>query len=181
MTRKCSVPCCRSNYDGTTEKVSTFKFPEDDDLRKKWIKSINRSDFTPGKYSFVCAKHFPPEFIIYEDKCIRPDGSELVVTRKYPKLTDDAYPCLFPEQPSYLSKKVPVKRKTPEERQKEVMEREEKRFLEWCEADRIVDFENFKANVKGKVDGEWIIMEKNDHVLLFKIDDVPQIVNNENF
>ncbi|XP_035232276.1 THAP domain-containing protein 2-like [Stegodyphus dumicola] len=140
MPRKCSVPKCRSNYDSTTEHVSTFKFPSDPVLSQKWIKNINRKDFVAGKHSSVCIKHFEEEFIVREDKAVR--ETVLVVPRTIPALKKDAYPTIFQNQPSYLSKKLPTKRKTPEEREAEIDIRCDKQFEQWKKNDIISDFEN---------------------------------------
>jgi hypothetical protein len=52
MVNKCCVPHCRGNYAGG-EKVSVFRFPEDKELKKKWIRSIPRENFIPTAYSRV--------------------------------------------------------------------------------------------------------------------------------
>lgn len=48
----CCVPNCRGNYrDGP--KVSTFSFPKNEDMLKKWLKAISRKDFVPTSASKV--------------------------------------------------------------------------------------------------------------------------------
>lgn len=42
MVYKCIVPKCRGNYKKNGQKVSTFGFPKNEELRKKWISSIPR-------------------------------------------------------------------------------------------------------------------------------------------
>ena len=49
---RCSVLNCKGNYD-TGPKVAVFGFPEETDLKKKWIHSIKRKDFIPSKNSKV--------------------------------------------------------------------------------------------------------------------------------
>lgn len=44
------------------------------------------------------------------------DGSVISYDRKVPVLTNDAFPSLFPNLPSYLSSDPAPKRKDPEER-----------------------------------------------------------------
>ena len=46
----CCVPKC-SNKGG-------HKFPNDVDLRKKWMIAIKRDQWTPTKHSLVCKSHF---------------------------------------------------------------------------------------------------------------------------
>jgi hypothetical protein len=58
----------------------------------------------------------------------------LVVPRQRLKLSDDAYPTIFLDQPSYMTKILPAKRKNPETRHLEMEERlrivEERKVLE---------------------------------------------------
>ncbi|GBL80951.1 hypothetical protein AVEN_83047-1 [Araneus ventricosus] len=126
--RKCCVPGCNSNYNNTENYVSSFTFPKNEMRKKQWIKRINRVDFIPsstavvgvrhggtGRRSVVCIKHFSSQFIIKEDRVVRDDCSELVVPRRIWKLTNDAYPLIFPNQPSYLSHEPSTSRKSPSE------------------------------------------------------------------
>ncbi|XP_035233286.1 THAP domain-containing protein 1-like isoform X2 [Stegodyphus dumicola] len=145
MARKCSVPECRSNYDGTNKHVSTFKFPSDPLLSEKWVKNINRKDFVIRKYSNVCIKHFEEEFIVREDKAVRDDGTLLVVPRTIPTLKKNAYPTIFQNQSSYLSKKLSTKRKTYEERESEI-NAGDKQFEQREKNDVITNFRKTKAS-----------------------------------
>ena len=38
-----------------------FRFSSDEDLRKKWISKINRTDWNPTKYTKICSCHFNNE------------------------------------------------------------------------------------------------------------------------
>jgi hypothetical protein len=93
MPYKCCIPECRGNYDATEErsddKVSVFRFPDDPDLRAKWIRMIPRKDYPVTENTVVCEKHFAAEFIIRVDVVTRPDGSVITEPRKRPKLTQD--------------------------------------------------------------------------------------------
>ena len=57
MPFKCCVPECCGNHDDTKdrigEKVSVFKFPDDPDLRAKWIRMIPRKDYTVTKSTLL--------------------------------------------------------------------------------------------------------------------------------
>ena len=115
MPGKCCAPCCKGNYDsqGCSGKVAVFKFPKTGDLLQKWIRKINRKDFTPSPQAVVCAAHFPPAAVITEDTVTRDDGTILTVKRDYLKLAKDAYQSIFPNQPKYLSQESIPQRKTP--------------------------------------------------------------------
>ncbi|GIX83095.1 THAP-type domain-containing protein [Caerostris extrusa] len=104
MVNKCCVPCCRSNYDPTVY-ISCFQFSKEEDRRNLWLKKINRKDYSPR---FVITSE---KFVITEDHAVRDDGFVLTEKRIYPKLTPDAYPSIFPNQPAYLSSDPVSKRK----------------------------------------------------------------------
>ena len=55
----------RQNYTGH-KKGHVFGLPNDEDLRKRWIRFINREDITESSnldYAFVCEDHFDKNFI----------------------------------------------------------------------------------------------------------------------
>lgn len=115
MPRSCCVPGCRSNY--KVSSVSCFKFPNDPLKSQQWVQAIHRENFSPGKYSVVCVKHFDERFVVREDTVRRPDGTLLTVKRDKIKLTDDAIPTIFPDQPSYMNKTLPPQRRDPGDRE----------------------------------------------------------------
>ena len=141
------MPGCRGNYDGG-EKVSVFAFPSDQTRRNLWLSKIPRADFQPTAQSVVCAQHFSEQFIIRTDSATRPDGSVLTVERTRPKLSEDAYPSMFPNCPSYLSEEPPKKRKRPEKRREEVQQRDECAFTAYLQRDKINSFAEFSSDMK---------------------------------
>lgn len=149
MGRSCCVPGCKSNY-GNSSHISVFKFPKDETLRLEWIKKIHRADFVVNDKTVVCINHFEPRFIVKEDVFPVLNGEPIRVPRKIPKLTDDAYPTIFPNQPAYLTVKLNKQRKTPEERVKQVLQRDEENFNEWCQQDTITTFDSFVSEIKKK-------------------------------
>ena len=54
----CAAINCSNN---SKSKVSTFKFPDDPKLRKKWLVKMKRESFVPTKHSRICADHFTPD------------------------------------------------------------------------------------------------------------------------
>jgi len=150
MPRRCCVTGCRGNYD-QKERISVFRFPTDADRRSLWLTKIPREDFVPSSVSVVCARHFSEQFIVKYDTATRPDGSILTVQRTNPKLTGDAYPSIFPNCPSYLSREPPSKRKKPEERRAEMQQRDDSAFNDKMNSDKITDFKHFSANCVGKL------------------------------
>ena len=67
MPTSCCVPLCtkKENRDENTgEKISFFRFPEDETLRKQWLHAIRRDVgpyFSITEGTRVCSKHFKPE------------------------------------------------------------------------------------------------------------------------
>jgi hypothetical protein len=146
------VPGCRGNYDDK-EKISVFTFPIDPTKRNLWLSKIPRADFQPTTQSAVCARHFSEQFIVRSDSVTRPDGSVLTVERTRPKLSDDAYPSVFPNCPSYLSEEPPTKRRKPEERRAEAVHRDECAFNAYLECDQITNFSQFSKEFKDRTTG----------------------------
>ena len=52
MPFTCCVPFCKGNY-RNGPKVTVFGFPQDPDLRKKWLHAIKRKDFQPSNSAKV--------------------------------------------------------------------------------------------------------------------------------
>ena len=126
MSSSCCVPRCTSNY-SRTDRITVFKFPKDLEQRKKWLNAIHRKDFIIKESTVICIKHFDNKFIIRNDTAVRPDGSVLIVPRAKIKLTNDAYPTIFNNQPLYMSKSLPPTRRDSAERMLGIEAREEER------------------------------------------------------
>jgi THAP domain len=176
MPLTCCVPGCRGNYRGTKEqpfeKVSVFKIPEDPDMRTKWTRMIPRENLCVNDRTVVCEKHFAPHFIIRVDTATRADGSILSVPRKIPKLAVDAYPSVFPNLPSYLSKEPAAKRKTPDSRRTEMDARDEQRFDDWLLKDKIVSFDELSTNLDQYIKdnySDWIIAHTAEFICIYRI------------
>nr|CAH7724866.1 unnamed protein product [Callosobruchus chinensis] len=119
MPSRCCVPGCKNNYNSSKKEqgnVSVFTFPKDIERRNQGLKCIHREDFIPSDHSVVCIDHFEEKFIVRKDTATRPDGSVLTVDRKRLKLSPDAFPTRFPNQPKYLSVELPPKRRDMAER-----------------------------------------------------------------
>ncbi|KAK4883135.1 hypothetical protein RN001_006454 [Aquatica leii] len=60
MVKSCCAYNCTERYK-KGGKLSFHIFPNNPDMRKKWILSLRREKFIPTKYSTICSKHFTPE------------------------------------------------------------------------------------------------------------------------
>ncbi|KAG8175963.1 hypothetical protein JTE90_000002 [Oedothorax gibbosus] len=111
MGYKCVVPKCRGNYKKDGLKVSTFKFPVNEELRRKWIAAVPR-DFTVTKYSRVCELHFA-------EKDIRRSSGVSSAALLQPRLNPGTVPTVFEGCPRYLSKSL-VAREAPETKKRRI-------------------------------------------------------------
>uniref|UniRef100_A0A1B6DLM1 THAP-type domain-containing protein n=1 Tax=Clastoptera arizonana TaxID=38151 RepID=A0A1B6DLM1_9HEMI len=65
MGRYCVAPFCNNSTKNNIANLSFHRFPKDDDLRKRWVKSMNRDNSSQiHKYSFLCSNHFEPSCLI---------------------------------------------------------------------------------------------------------------------
>ncbi|GBM25291.1 hypothetical protein AVEN_45921-1 [Araneus ventricosus] len=168
--RKCCVLGCNSHYNNTDNDVSLFTFPKDAKRKNQWVKSINRADFIPSSTAIVCIKHFSSQFIIKEDRVVRHDGRELVISRKIWKLTNDAYPSIFPNQPSYISHEPSTSRKSPSEWITALKLRDEQNFEEWCTNDTVNSFEIFQETYAKKLGEVWLNIRTDNFFLCYRLD-----------
>lgn len=175
MPRSCCVPGCKANY--SSSDVSAFLFPMDKTRRLQWVKAIHRENFTPTQNTVVCARHFEDHYIIREDSVTRPDGTVITAMRGKPTLTKDAYPTIFPNQPHYMSKKVPPARANPQVRKEKAVERDELQFQEWMKDDMIHSFNEFCDNFVPKISKDWLFVSTEDYVSFMKMccDDQPMV------
>ena len=59
MVNKCVVTNCKTGYSNGPKK-STFHFPEEFDLQKRWIYFVNRKDW--GRYSTFSPPFFMTDY-----------------------------------------------------------------------------------------------------------------------
>ena len=122
----------------------------------------------------VCEHHFDKNFIIRYYTFSRSDGSTFKSPRMAPVLSDDAIPTQFPNTPSYLSTVTPSKRKHPDDRRAEAMEKDEQSFQAWHNEDDIIsDFISFRSNLTTKavdLGVDWIVVSKDEFCLFVNID-----------
>jgi THAP domain/Transposase protein len=154
MTKTCCVPGCKSNYKSTLnaggQPVSTFSIPKDDILRGKWLKAIPRDNWSPSQYSVVCCLHFPETDIVKEDIFLLPDGTLQKIPTKT-RLRPEAVPSIFPNLPQYLSKKVSLPRKSPDERRIEIISREDHLNEVFEKSDLIKNFQDLITNYNSNI------------------------------
>ena len=54
MVNKCAAPKCQTGYTSPARKLSSIHFPvKKEELNKKWIRFVSRSDWAPTKHCFM--------------------------------------------------------------------------------------------------------------------------------
>ena len=66
MVNRCCIYNCRSNYAGENPAV-VFSLPCDDDLKKIWVRFVNRKIWSPSNSSVICINHFEKEYLKVEE------------------------------------------------------------------------------------------------------------------
>ncbi|XP_040073275.1 uncharacterized protein LOC120845796 [Ixodes scapularis] len=110
----CFAPGCTSGYVSSRQsdrRVSLFAAPKDPERFEAWQRAIPRADKTLDARSVLCDLHFDEQFIVRVFTHVI-NGQTVTIPRDRPVLTSDAIPTIFPNVPSYLSKKPPQKRKS---------------------------------------------------------------------
>ena len=59
MVISCSAQNC-TNRQTSNGSITFHRFPVKDERRKLWISAINRINFIPSRFSFICSDHFKP-------------------------------------------------------------------------------------------------------------------------
>jgi len=52
----CAVGCSNRYFKGCGLKFS--RFPQDPERRRKWIAAVNRKDWEPTEFTWICSTHF---------------------------------------------------------------------------------------------------------------------------
>lgn len=106
----CSKTRHRRDHDG--RRCSIFGMPRDEEMFRRWQRYVppraNGQRLTPN--SALCERHFDPQFVQrYFEHTI--NGQVVRLKRGVPCLTPDAVPTMFPDSPSYYTRRVPARRK----------------------------------------------------------------------
>lgn len=108
MVCRCVAAGCSS--ESGKDGASLFKFPKDENMRKKWADQVKRTreKWEPTKHSVLCRKHF-------EDWCFEQDSKlydSFGLGKKQSRLKSDAVPTLF-EKPALLKRTIPATESNP--------------------------------------------------------------------
>jgi hypothetical protein len=168
------VPGGKANYDSTlknTPTVTTFRFPQDDLLRKKWLQAIPRKQWTPAKTSAVCINHFHQCDIILKQIWKDAAGNVKELLLQHPRLKPGAIPKVFQNLPSYLSVKEVPQRMSPDVRRERSVQRASKVLEEFLNKDFIRDFTHLKSDFKVNIEGlqNWNFKLTDAYIYFYKL------------
>ncbi|XP_052746313.1 protein PFC0760c-like isoform X2 [Bicyclus anynana] len=88
---KCAVVACTNKSQIKVAGISFHKFPKNQNLRQKWLNSINRPNFKPSRCSCICSDHFKKD--------------EINLTLCFPRLKDNACPSILESKMSRQSQR----------------------------------------------------------------------------
>ena len=116
MPQTCVSSGCNSGYptNKSEEDIHYHRFPEEINLRNKWIQLVPRKNWTWNKHQRLCSQHFTADD--YQVKSLdkntsrRRNKSNQGVKRKV--LNNGAVPSIWPNLPSHLNKTSPTQRTT---------------------------------------------------------------------
>lgn len=163
------MPGCKSNYNSTSEYVSTFKFPSTAVEREGWILNIPRKDWVPSPSAVVCIKHSEEKDISRVETFKDKNGETKTWNRSGPVIIFGAVPRLFEGLPKYLSKPTgSVSREAPSWRERYVTRVDDEQE-KWCQSDAVSDFTSLKSSFQEKicVDGNFMFTFSDSYVVIF--------------
>nr|XP_042912672.1 THAP domain-containing protein 2-like [Parasteatoda tepidariorum] len=173
MPNTCCVTKCNGNYN-LQNKVHIFNFPKNEELLKKWVKAIPRTNLIVTKNTKVCERHFQSDDIEFEATFYKKSTRETLRAKfKYPRLKDGAVPSIFPNCPKYLSSANkdridPISKKQLLEQQ-QVNKDLAKSLKSHCEFEKKFGFNDFfeMKNCFGinNVPTAWRIVEKDENLI----------------
>lgn len=112
--RHCFAPHCTSGYVSSRkpgQHVPLFSVPKDRERFEMWRRAVPWADKTLDENSALCALHFDDRYVKRHFTYVI-NGETVEILRERPVLTNDAVPTIWPNAPSYLSKKPPEKRQS---------------------------------------------------------------------
>ncbi|KAF5275006.1 hypothetical protein FQA39_LY06943 [Lamprigera yunnana] len=150
--------------------------------------SLDASDPVPNNFisklniteTNDCIQYIRGSFKIFTTLVLKIDARQTAMMyhfRTRPKLSEDAFPTIFSGQSSYLSQPIPAKRKSPEERRDQILQRDEVHFKACCEKDKIESYEDLLSKLKELNLHDFSSKIEND-IVLYKLDtkDMPFVM-----
>ena len=131
MGRKCCVTGCRGNYD-RENKVQVFRFPNDEDEKKRWLKVIPRDNIPDHPNTVVCERHFPSGYATVNFKG---------------KARPKDPPSVFDNLPSSLLPSPAPKPRTTKKVFASVRTIQNDELAQFLEKDKIKNFDNLVSNI----------------------------------
>lgn len=175
MVYICCVPGCKTGYKSNKSdaKIALFQFPQNNDLKQKWINAIPRKNWTVTHTHRVCGLHFEDnDFVeISSDskkrRRIKRDSEKLA----RPRLKENAVPHIFSGLPIYLSKTNPIQRKskaaTSSARLELLNKTIESTNNSIFESETFHDFITFKQKIKNEIFPKGFVVDFQEDCVWF--------------
>lgn len=181
MGIKCVVPFCRGGYLATDpqpaieQKRSVFRFPSNEDLKRRWIAAIPRKNQRVSNYQGVCERHFRETDFVTQTKDSNKTRKEKQfqnsqdLQRK--RLIKGAIPSVFPDCTAHLTKELPEPRGTVNatsgQRLASYNESLQKRVDQFLAEDVIKDFESLRNGLSNQIFPSKVSHQIFEEKLLF--------------
>ena len=173
MPYSCCVPGCHAGYNSSNESqaeknASMFRFPKNEELKRKWLSAIPRTDWIAKESHRVCSLHFEERDFEIESKDKREQRRQARETSKLQRLrlTPNAIPHIFPGLPSHYSVRTPQPRSSAASsfsRAENQNKRTEQDFAKFLAKDFIESLDMLKEKLKTLVlpDGCCSVIQTN--------------------
>ena len=161
MPFKCCVVDCKSNYDTAGEKTTTFGFPDEvkePDRWSRWLKFVNRKDWSPNANARICERHFQPMYI---KEATGPNGRSRLIKASKPVPTILDPDVQVSPVVSHMKAPSSVPRKSP--RKRIFQEDENDTFLM---RDRISSFDDMNDSLAPL---GYQCNKYNDHIVFYRM------------
>ena len=156
----CVAPGCKSGYNGKLPVgVTCHLLPKEEEARKRWIQAIRRENWTPSASARICSLHFEEEDFVSERTDSNPNRSRGELQRR--RLKPNVVPHIFPNCPSYLSKKNAPERSQESKsdfRNQRAREQAESRASDFLKSDKLTSFDDILSEKTKQFPSSWSII-----------------------
>ena len=167
---KCCVVNCRSNYAGE-DCTTVFSFPQDELLRNRWIKFVNRKDWKPTSSSYICIKHFEEKYYKKgeNDKRFRLNKK----LKPVPTIFDPTKVSTGSSTVSNLTSPISIPRRSPRKRTYQ-----EDEYVKFLKTDLVKDFSEINETFSRT---GYLFKQHDDHIIFYKLtennDSIPEVTD----
>ena len=139
---------------------TVFSFPKGEDIKKRWIKYVNRKDWLPTSSSYICKNHFEPKYFRKGQ-----NNKRYHLVKKLKPAPTIFNPCYVTQSSSSskLISPVSIRRKSPRKR---IFQEEQ--YETFLADDSIKKLSDINENLAPP---GYSFQQRDDHVKFFKLVD----------